>query len=46
MGREGSLLNGSGPSSWPLVSPPHGFLLVPSSPLQAAASGSLLRCSS
>lgn len=44
MGREGFLLDGSGPSSLPLASPPRGFLLVPLSPLQAAVSGSLLRC--
>lgn len=34
------------PSSLPLTSPPHGFPLVPWSTLQAAASGSLPRCSS
>ena len=48
MGREGSPHPqiAVAPSSLPLTSPPHGFSLVPWSTLQAAASGSLPRCSS
>lgn len=48
MGRERSPLMAVGPSPQLLapVSSPHGLLPMPSSTLQAAASGSLLRCSS